>query len=301
MTRWRVAAVGKTEIYLHLAMVLYAVYALLTGHGTFILIASASILLHEGAHAAVAALCGHAPARIELTPLGAVMRMEDEERLPPLKRCLMLLAGPCLTLCLCWLALRATACGWVEADTGRLMFMANLSVLLLNLLPVLPLDGGRIVTLILGLFLPPRITVRIMRGMTVLFGFTLIALNLWCSWKLGGWNLSLAFAGCCMLYSASVVHLTAAMEELRSYLDRKIHLEGRGFARVHCIAVLHNQPIRRLVKQLPHRRIACFCCLQAGSLKPVGWMTEFDLVQHYLQQPGAHFGELFHTKDKSQA
>lgn len=297
MTRWRIASFAKTEICLHPAMVLYALYALLTGHGTFMLLASASILLHEGAHAAVAALCGHAPARIELTPLGAVMRMEDEERLPPLKRCCMLLAGPGLTLCLCWLALRATACGWMEADTGRLMFMSNLSILLLNLLPVLPLDGGRIATLILGLFLPRRIATRIMRGMTMLFGFGLIAANLWCSWKLGGWNLSLAFAGCCMLYSASAVHLTAAVEELRSFLDRKIHLERHGFTQVHCIAVLHNQPVQRLVKQLPHRRIALFCCFQAGSLKPVGWMTEFDLVQHYLQQPGALFGELFHTKD----
>lgn len=291
MRRWRICSLGKTDIYLHPAMFLYLLYAHFTGHGRFICLSILSILLHEIAHALTSSAFGQMPSCIELTPLGAVMRLEDESRLPLVKRMLMLLAGPAMTLLLCYAAIRLTMAHVLSPMNGRLLFMSNLSILLLNLLPVLPLDGGRILSLILGVFWPSRIVNRTMRCIGSILGLGLIALNIYVACRSGGWNLSLVFAGCCMLYSSSIATVTQAVAELRQFMDRKILLERKGSMPSTLIYALSNQKLRKLVRMLPPGKMATFVCVEPGSMKALGWLSEPELIQHYLNEPDIEFSK----------
>lgn len=291
MRRWRVLTLGITDVYLHPAMLVYALYAVVTGHGLFAAVSMLSILLHEGAHATAALVFGQPPRSIEITPLGAVMRLEDDSCLSPLKRVIMLLAGPVMTLLLCWLSLILTRRGLLSSVHGRMLFLSNISILLLNLLPALPLDGGRLLSLLLSMFLPLHAVHRTMQAVGSALGIGMIALNIYASWQLGGWNLSLAIAGCCLMYSAVAATTTQAMAELRQFMDRKIALERKGKAHVTWIAVLHMQPLRQLVRLLPPGKIAVFACIEAGSMRPLGWMPESEVIQQYLLQPEMTFGE----------
>lgn len=287
MRTWRVLSLGATEVRVHPVVPLYLTYACLVGHGLFALLSLASIVLHELAHAACALAFGQALHSIEITPLGAIMRLEDEGRLPPFKRALMLLAGPAMTCLLCTLSMGMTRHALMNPETGRLLFMANLSILLLNLLPALPLDGGRLATLLLGCLLPVHTAHRVMRVFTTTIGFVLIALNVYASWRLGGWNLSLAFAGCCLIYSAYAATTTQAMEELRCFMDRKILLERRGLVKTSWISVMENQPLRRPVKHMPRRRQGMYLIYALGSMELLGQMTEHELLQQYMRRPDA--------------
>ena len=133
MKKWRILSLGVTEISLHPMLLLYMLYAFLTGHGLYMLIALLSILLHECAHAVVATLFGRQPRSIELSPLGAVMKLEDENALTPVKRGIMLLAGPAITLTLCLTAIILTSQRLLSVSCGRMLFLSNLAILLLNL------------------------------------------------------------------------------------------------------------------------------------------------------------------------
>ena len=73
--RRRMLTLGSTEVYLHLATALFAAYVLLAGAWRTALAGFLSILLHEGAHALTATLLGQPPQEIELSPMGAVMRL----------------------------------------------------------------------------------------------------------------------------------------------------------------------------------------------------------------------------------
>lgn len=282
--RRRIITVGPTDVYLHLGTLLFAVYALLTGFWPTLLTAFVSILLHESAHALAAAALGQPPSEMELTPLGAVLRLEEEERLPPLRRLLMLAAGPAMTLLLCFLALRMTAWGWFSIDAGRRLFTANLAILLLNLLPALPLDGGRILTLLLTCFLRPETVRRIIRALGTLLGLAAIGGSIWLSWRFGGWNWSMAAAGCFLLYSASTATTTLALHELRRLMDRKIALEARGHAPVCRVAILADQPLHRAVCLLHPRALTEFTLMERGTLRPLGLMTEERLIASYLDR-----------------
>lgn len=285
MSRWRIACLGTTEISLNPGVLLYALYAVAIGHGKLMLLATLSILLHEAAHALTAAAWKCPPSSVELTPLGAVMRLEAAEKLAPMRKMSVYLAGPGATFALAFVAIRLTQSRMIQPETGYLLFICNLSILLLNLLPVLPLDGGQIFSLLLAIFLPLGRVNRIMRGLGCLVGVGLIGVNIYASWRLGGWNLSLAFAGCSMLYSAYAATATQAAAELRYLMDRKIRLERKQHMVIRPICALHTTPLRRLVRSLPQGRMAEFVCIETGSMNILGRIFESQLIQCYLNKP----------------
>lgn len=291
MSRWRIGSIGETDICIHPVMPVCLLYAFITGHGLFMALSTVSILLHEATHAFTAAIFGQSPHCIELTPLGAVMRLEDEARLPCIKRAGMLLAGPAMTLLLCWSSLLFTKKGMLSVEIGRILFLSNLSILMLNLLPALPLDGGRLLSLLLERFAPLQLVHRIMRGIGSLLGISMILLNIYATWNLGGWNLSLAFAGCCLMYSAITATTSQALAELRHFVDRKIAFERRGRLAISWIAVSSAMPLRNLLRLLPAGKMAMFSGFEIGSMKSCGWLTENEVIQQYLRKPDARFSE----------
>lgn len=289
--RRRVCTLGQTDVYLHLGTLLYGAWALLGGTGRMAAASFLSILLHEGAHALAAQLCGQPPRELELTPLGAVLRLEDEERLPPGRRLLMLAAGPAMTLLLCFLALRLTSAGWLSPQTGRTLFTANLAILAVNLLPALPLDGGRMLALTLACRLRGETVGRVMRGLGTALGLAAVGGSLWLSWRCGGWNWSLAAAGCFLLYSASTATTTLAMAEMRRLMDRKSALEGRGYAPVRRLAVMADIPLHRAVRLLHPRGVTELVVMERGTMRPLGVLTEAEAVSAWLDAPQMRCGE----------
>ena len=285
MRAWRFASLGGTALCVHPALAVYLGYAWITGHWLFAVLSMASITIHEAAHAMCAAVFGQPPRSIELTPLGAVMRLEDEERLSPLRRAVMLLAGPAATFALCTAAVALVRNQLLPLAAGRLLFLSNVSILLLNLVPVLPLDGGRLTTLLLQLIIPRHKAMSLMRGAGTAVGCALIALNVYTAWRLGAWNLSLAFAGCCLIYSAHASTVTHAMAELREFMDRRILLERHGMLPAALFCVMGNLPLRHIVRQLPRRRQGMYIVTAPGTVKLLGCLTEHELIQAYLTRP----------------
>ncbi len=283
MNRWRILRLGHTDVLVHPSFLLYAIYACISAHTVFLLISTLSILMHEAAHALAATAMGQPPMTVELTPLGAVMRLDEEEKLPPAKRLAMLAVGPAMTFLLCFSALKLS--GFLPVKIARQLFVCNLSILILNLLPVLPLDGGRILSLILRARFPLHVVSAIHRALGNITGLILIAINIWASWKLGGWNLSLAFAGCCIIYSSSVSTVSQAMAELRQLMDRKIRLERKGSLNCKTIIYLSHTPIRKIIRNLPAAHMAMIGCLEPGSMRIQWWATEHDIIQQYMKTP----------------
>lgn len=286
MKRWRILTIGHTALFIHPAVLPFAAYAFLLGHGTLWLISALSILLHETAHALVAAAFGCAPSAVEMTPLGAVMLLEDEMKLSSFKRAGMLLAGPLASAALVGLAVWMTGEGWIALSIGRHFFLCNIAIVLINLLPVFPLDGGRLLHLLLSSILPAHHAVKALQVLGGVVGIALIGLNLVISLKYGGWNLSLAFAGCSILYSTAAAVTTSKLRELRSFMDRKIALERRGVQPCKVLCAMGNLPLHRLLRILPVHQQAIFTVVEPGSMSLLGVIDENQLMQHYLNQPG---------------
>lgn len=285
MSRFRVGHIGSTALYVHAGAVLFAAYMFALGHGGLFLAGTVSILLHEGAHALCSALSGHPPGEVELTPLGAVMRLDDDARLPLFMRLCVVAAGPMCTGMLCWASVLLTKLDVLNASAGKMLFSANLAILFLNLLPAFPLDGGRLTAMLLDILLSIKVAARVMRWIGTVLGIVLIGCNIVLAYTLGGWNLSLAMVGCFILYAAWASTTSEAYQQLRRLMDRKIRLEQKGIQPCQWLAVTDRTPLRLAVACLPQRHYAMLYIMETGTMKPLAQATEEELVQLYLQAP----------------
>jgi Zn-dependent protease/CBS domain-containing protein len=111
----------------------------------FVVLLFASVLVHELSHSVVARGYGLPVRRIVLYPLGGVSEIEREPQTPG-REFLVSAAGPALSLVLSAVGYgleHVVTAGTIIGVLVTQLMWANLVVGLFNLLPGLPLDGGR--------------------------------------------------------------------------------------------------------------------------------------------------------------
>ena len=98
------------------------------------------VILHEGGHIGAAYLLGARLKTLKITPLGPIGIIEDFEKLCSGKKIKILLAGPFVNLIFIGIF-----SFWPNSFYLQGFFLQiNIALLLFNMLPVYPLDGGRI-------------------------------------------------------------------------------------------------------------------------------------------------------------
>jgi Zn-dependent protease/CBS domain-containing protein len=111
----------------------------------FVVLLYLSVLVHELSHSVVARGYGLPVRRILLYPLGGFSEIEKEPQTPG-REFLVSAAGPALSLALAaggYGLTRVVPAGTIGGTLVAQLMLANLVVGLFNLLPGLPLDGGR--------------------------------------------------------------------------------------------------------------------------------------------------------------
>jgi Zn-dependent protease len=142
-----------------------------------------SILLHELGHAFAGRLFGAPVSHIELTGLGGIAHFERSLPRSALQRSVIYLAGPAVNLLL-WQGLGMLV--GEAAGSGKSMLAlplavlasANFFLMIFNLLPAYPLDGGHTLDAWLGALLGSVWSTRIVAclGLVVAVGVGFIAL-----------------------------------------------------------------------------------------------------------------------------
>ena len=113
-------------------------------------------LMHECGHIFCAERLGFECTKISLMPYGAAA-VCDIEGISPSDEIKLALAGPAVNLLLC---VAVAGLWWFVPQTYAytdLLFYSNSAMLILNLLPAYPLDGGRVAKCILTKFFKPKV------------------------------------------------------------------------------------------------------------------------------------------------
>ncbi|MFT8873044.1 MAG: site-2 protease family protein [Sporolactobacillus sp.] len=112
------------------------------------------VLIHEWGHAAAAYAFGWKVVRIELLPFGGVARLDDDEDHPFWQEAAVIIAGPLQHLPLALLALALSHASFWGVSQQHAFLQENAALLLFNLLPIWPLDGGRLLHVALQMRYP---------------------------------------------------------------------------------------------------------------------------------------------------
>lgn len=108
------------------------------------LVVFGSVIAHELAHVFAARRISIGVSEVELLPFGGVARMDKELALSPGRELYVAAAGPLCNVLLFLTGLAFKKYGWWAGGLLPFFLQCNLMLAGFNMLPALPLDGGRI-------------------------------------------------------------------------------------------------------------------------------------------------------------
>lgn len=151
-----------------------------------------SLIIHEISHLIVSRLVGEHIATLELTPFGGVMTYASSPQ-KGLQGLLVALAGPLSNYAV--LLILPVISRFMPQELLRQLTLSNAAMMLVNLLPAFPLDGGRMVFSVGYYVFGISALTRVLTGLGVLAGSTMIVFGLYGAVSLGCLNLSVLFVG----------------------------------------------------------------------------------------------------------
>src|SRR5687768_10181493 len=194
--QWKLGTFAGIDVFVHatfLLLIVWIGYSYWLQYGTiakvvegilFILALFICVVLHEYGHALTARRYGIKTRDITLYPIGGVARLE---RLPdrPIEELWVALAGPAVNVVIAavligYLALTngltsLTDLSMAQGSFIERLIVVNLYLVLFNLIPAFPMDGGRVLRALLALKLDyvqaTQIAATIGQGIALLFGF----------------------------------------------------------------------------------------------------------------------------------
>ncbi|MBB6282858.1 site-2 protease family protein [Geobacillus subterraneus] len=138
------------KLHVHPLLWLIGGMAVLTAHFKQLCLLFFIVLVHELGHAAAAAFFSWRVKRILLLPFGGVAEVEEHGNRPFREEWIVTLAGPAQHLWLTAAGFFLWEAGWMDDGSWELFFRYNAALFSLNLLPIWPLDGGKLLFLLLS-------------------------------------------------------------------------------------------------------------------------------------------------------
>ncbi|MGI6150654.1 MAG: site-2 protease family protein [Christensenellales bacterium] len=244
----------------------------------------AAVVVHECGHIFAARYMKEPLAELDVYPFGAAIRMAR----PLTDRTtefFIALTGPAASL------LAATVAAGVMHFVPQAEFLSafaasSLFLCAINLIPALPLDGGRMLKATLSIVFSERTAMRIACGLGIICALILGAAGL------VGWpdvSITLIVMAVFLLIGAFSARRELS-PPMTAVVLRGNALAQRGSMRLFPVAVVADLPVRAAISRL---RGASLVAVVDRSFRYMGTLTEGDLLQGMIEWgPGVTLGEL---------
>jgi stage IV sporulation protein FB len=143
-----------TKIHVHPLLWLFSGIAVITAHFEQLFLLFLIVFIHELGHAVAAAFFSWRIKQILLLPFGGMAEIEEYGNRPFREELIVTLAGPVQHLWLMATAFFLWKIGFITSEGLEMFTYYNIAILLINLLPIWPLDGGKLAFLLFTYYFP---------------------------------------------------------------------------------------------------------------------------------------------------
>lgn len=230
----RTAKISGVQIILNNWFIALLILFFLAGMGWKALAVFSAVMLHEIAHALAARMLGLSVREIELMPFGGVARIDRLSEAGSMNEIIIAAAGPAISLVLA-AVMHIGAIEYQEwFEAYEFYAKVNLMLAIFNLIPGLPLDGGRI----MRAFLAKRMDYA---RATAIVG------------KISS-SISLCLAGYMIYdyYTGGKVNLTVLIAAVFLYVAARTEIKLAGFRQMRILAYKKEQLSSKCIMPAKH-------------------------------------------------
>lgn len=245
------------------------------------LIAFGTVLLHEMAHVIVARSYGMKVREVELLPFGGVARIEGNMELDPHIETYIALAGPISNLFLIILAYVMLELGLWNVILTEYFIRCNIIIGAFNLLPAVPLDGGRIYRAkrarIVGLKNATASAATMGQGLAVVL--TLLGL----AGQVLGYNtINVVIVAVFLFFAATRERKNSMFLFVKHMTNKKAELDQKKLLPGHSYVVRKDTPLKEVVgKIVPQKFLIVYLLNDNYQVDKI--LTENELIKGMLE------------------
>ncbi len=249
----------------------------------------AAVLPHEITHIICAKLWGYDIAGLEILPIGAVAKIDGLIESNPAAEMSISLAGPFVNLIIALIIVAVFP--YENNEMLNLYLKINIAIALYNLLPALPLDGGRAARAVLSHAMGLKSATLLCSWFGIFIGSMMTAVSIGLAIK-GSFNIFLFIFGIFLIISATIEKKRARYIFLIEITDKKTEMIKHGAMKIRQIAARQDTPLHVVVERFRPRAYHMVLIID-DEMKPLCLVNEADVVSAMMNLgAGTHINKL---------
>lgn len=234
-----------------------------------------SILIHEIFHSIAARRYDLRINEVEIFPFGGMAKFENIRTINPKEEIFICAMGPLsnLMIMILFIAFKSL---YIDSYLINYIIKVNKLMLIINILPVFPLDGGKIIRAILSLFIGYKSsTIRLVYVTYFLCTFTILydILN-----GITGNSIYIVAIAVFTMVAAKKEREMAAFAFIRSITEKTNELSRKKKMKVHILVCIKTIKIKEIIECFLPNRYHIFIIIK-GNGETIGTITESQLLE----------------------
>lgn len=261
-------------------LLMFAVF-IWAGVGQEIALVFLSLLWHEAGHLLAARRLGFDVQEVEFYPYGGVAKLAPGAMQTVEGEIAIALAGPLASLLMILIVEGSIVFFGYGGVWGEFLQTVNLSLALFNLLPIIPLDGGRVLRAWMGksrgVLEASSFTATLGQTLAILLGICSV-LALYIGWAGLDWPLLAGF----LFLGAKRERMLGPMVFWRFLKSKRNQLIHQGAWSADCVVAREDLPIAQLLQNVVPERCLVITVVDAGG-RIIGQAAEGDLLEEVMR------------------
>lgn len=165
------------KIEFHFTYILIAISFILTGYFSNLIIFTSIILFHELGHYIIAKINHLNPQKIIIYPYGGITIINNLINTKIIKELAVALSGIIFQTIYYFIIIILYKNNMIRDYIFNIFIKYHYSILLFNILPIHPLDGSKILNLLLSIYLPYKLVNKLNIIISILTGIIVLSIN----------------------------------------------------------------------------------------------------------------------------
>ena len=283
---------GKLKVNLLLIPAIALLFVL--GMGDLLLYYIPAIIVHEWAHVLASVALGMTFSEMELFPFGCAAKLECFA-VSRVKEIMVAAAGPMANMALAGGIFFVNKYA-IEISVAERLIAANLALAAVNLLPALPLDGGRITRAVFASFMGYKRATKLMSVGGIFFAAVIVAAGIWAALQ-QALNPSFFIMGFFLCLAAIKEFKSAPYTLIRDFSGKRQALEKRRTMHINRFAAMQTQQLKDIMREFEAGKYNIVTVLDK-DMGVLGELNEREILGGMMHK-GTHItlGSLYRHKD----